>query len=612
MRHALLLALVASLLTACPTVPIEEVVVDLSVQRESIELTPLGEQAVAATPRWLRHDVGIALRLQQPERADELAALILDAADPRHIDEIAFAIAHVSPEVMASDQFWPELLAENAALIYARDPQLDYVELIESGEAGVDDDFWTTTAYTWERDGDLVAEEIDRDLYYWHVVHPRLEDEHPWYVDAWSPCGSPSLQCAADPATGDSWRHFLWEAAAEQCPEGGHCPVLSEFVGNDRVTDDERVRLDIAWNGLGGGDARGAVREVVEWMFSSDEEGQRWLVFGAQGERSIQPNRIYGLGRGNCGEWADMTDAALRTILIPGVNVKPTSWDHTWNSFWTGDRWAEMEPVNYCIDCTYHGSPSTVGAMGDTSMIVQTADYSEETFTMEVEVLDDDGAPVAGASVRTFAPWVIDNTTYWDTAAELPTNAEGIATFELEVGHRYGVRVETSLGSWPEQDNTLDDVLQANIPADAVERVEVEMDWDLPAGLEVDLAPAEGLSTVAVTFGEQSGRALTSSQRFGHLYSTPLPAPELELVLVDQAGYDAFKDGDELTAAWSGPAADAVLEVPEGDWWYLVLFNPSLAVAAAGEVTLTAGEQVLGRRYELLPGAWLALTIDPQ
>ena len=612
MRTALPIVLIATLLVACPEPPDKERVVDISVQRDTAPLTPLGQEALSLTPLWLRHDVGIALRLQEADRADELAVLIVDAADPRYIDEIAFAIAHVSPEVMADDDFHPVLLAENAELIYARDPDLDFVELTEFGVAGVDDDFWTSTTYTWELDGAPEQETIDRDTYYWYVVHPRLEDEHPWYIDAWAPCASQTLQCAASPEDGDTWRGFLWEAAAEQCPLDGWCPVLRDFVGNSRVTDDEAVRLDIAWNGLQGSESRGAVREIVEWMFSASEEGQRWLVFGAQGERSVQPNRIYGLGRGNCGEWADMTSAALRTILLPGLNVKPTSWDHTWNSFWTGERWAEMEPVNYCVDCTYHGSPATVGARGDTSMIVQTADYSDETFTMEVEVVDEDGAPVVGASVRSFAPWVIDDTTYWDTAAELPTNIDGVASFVLEPGHELGVRVETPLGSWPEADNTLDVVLGDDMPADVVERVTVEMDWTLPVGLDPDVSPQDGEELVTVTFGAQEGRTLTNSQRFGHLYSTPLAAPDLELALVDQAGYEAFKDGDPVDAAWAGGAADASIELPEGDWWYLLLANPALSVAAVGEVTVSVGESTLATSYQILPGGYLALLLNPQ
>ena len=487
---------------------------------------------------------------------------------------------------------------------------MDFVELTEFGVAGVDDDFWTATTYNWERDGVLVAETVERDVYYWQVVHPRLEDEHPWFIDAWAACNSPSLQCAATPEEGDFWRSFLWESAQDECPDGW-CPVLKEFVANDRVTDDPAVRLDIAWNGLAGGEARGAVREVVEWMFSSNDEGQCWIVFGAQGERSIQPNRIYGLGRGNCGEWADMTNSALRTILMPGLSVKPTSWDHTWNSFWTNERWAEMEPVSHCIDCTYHGSPATVGARGDTSMIIQTGDYSAETFTMEVEVVDDDGAPVAGASVRAFAPWVIDNQTYWDTAGELSTDAAGIASFELEPGHRFGLRVQTPLGSWPAAENTLDQVLPDTVPAGAVERVEVDLEALLPEGLNVTVAGLEGAQPVNVAFADQEGRALTSSQRYGHLFSTPVAAPDLELALVDQAGYEAYRDGDAFYATWAGGNSDAVVDLPADGWWYLLVSNPQLSVAAVGDLSVSVGAAELAMPYELLPGGSLVLVLDP-
>jgi hypothetical protein len=244
-------------------------------------------------------------------------------------------------------------------------------------------------------------------------------------------------------------------------------------------------------------------------------------------------------------------------------------------------------------------------------MIIQTGDYSAETFTMEVEVVDDDGAPVAGASVRAFAPWVIDNQTYWDTAGELSTDAAGIASFELEPGHRFGLRVQTPLGSWPAAENTLDQVLPDTVPAGAVERVEVDLEALLPEGLNVTVAGLEGAQPVNVAFADQEGRALTSSQRYGHLFSTPVAAPDLELALVDQAGYEAYRDGDAFYATWAGGNSDAVVDLPADGWWYLLVSNPQLSVAAVGDLSVSVGAAELAMPYELLPGGSLVLVLDP-
>ena len=98
---------------------------------------------------------------------------------------------------------------------------------------------------------------------------------------------------------------------------------------------------------------------------------------------------------------------------------------------------------------------------------------------------------------------------------------------------------------------------------------------------------------MAVSFAGQEGRALTSSQRFGHLYSTPVAAPNLELALVDSSGYEAFQAGQALDAAWAGGNSDDAFELPDGGPWYLVLFNPQLAVVATGALTVSVEEGVL-------------------
>jgi hypothetical protein len=56
---------------------------------------------------------------------------------------------------------------------------------VESGEAGVDDSWSTTTRY-WMADGeDNVQVDLPAEMCDWYVVHPRIEDDHTFYIDAW-------------------------------------------------------------------------------------------------------------------------------------------------------------------------------------------------------------------------------------------------------------------------------------------------------------------------------------------------------------------------------------------------------------------------------------------
>ena len=73
------------------------------------------------------------------------------------------------------------------------------------------------------------------------------------------------------------WREFLWEAARDTCPVEGFCPTLDETLPN----------ATFLWDGGG----EGAIGDIARFMLSRDEDGTRWLRFGAEGERSIQPTR---------------------------------------------------------------------------------------------------------------------------------------------------------------------------------------------------------------------------------------------------------------------------------------------------------------------------------
>ena len=519
------------------------------------------EAALAMAPDWLRNDLRLSFQQQSPERADELAATLVGVTDMALVDEVAFAMAHLSPESLAADEFYPQILVENAALIYEVDPLLDYVELVELGDA---ENPRTTTRYLVEVEGQIQTVELDPELYYWFIVHPRMEDEHVWYVDPWSECGRRSLECAATPETGSFWRRFLWDGAVESCPEGQVCPVLADYVQNTPVL-------------YGAADGNDAIHSIAGMMLDSPGES-RWFSFGAHGERSIQPNRIYSLGRGNCGEWGDMTTALSRTALIPNVNMTPSSWDHTWNAFYL-ERWVQWEPVNWAFDVHYSSGYATWGTRGDTSIWYQSQDYTAETSTLEVQVRDAAGRPVDGAIVALWSPY---ESSYW-YAGELPTDTTGTARFLLGANKTYAYFVSDALGDYP-GNNTID-LATSGIAADQVGQVTVKLDGSRPAAYAptvVQTAAGEGQFSAQI---QAEGRLLGLSYRLGEGSAQPVTAPVLSTWWMTEDDYSNFVAGESPQVQSTTLSAALSVEAPV----VLVVGNfDAEATAAVGELSFAA------------------------
>ncbi len=292
----------------------------VTVHHDPLGLTELSVEALLWCPGWLADDLAISLAKQGEDRQNDLARLIVDADDVYLIDEIAFGIAHTSPEVLGHGLFFPELLRANAELIYAYDPALDYVELLDVGEPGVDLDYYTTTRYRFEDQDGVVGEEtIDREIYYWYVVHPRLEDEWPLYLDAWE------SEDGVEPGDGLLWREFLWDRADDNCPAGRTCPLLRDELAGVQVV-----------KGLGDEGDYGADANAQLWSFI--HQSIEWGVVPYQ-SRPVQPSRIYAVGCGHCGEHTDLHVASARTALVPSRNVGASANDHTWGEWWANGQW---------------------------------------------------------------------------------------------------------------------------------------------------------------------------------------------------------------------------------------------------------------------------------
>jgi len=305
--------------------PAEEEELDvLMLVAPAYALTELAVEAVALAPTWLQPDLRATLIQLDPVLQDELAALLIDLDDPRGLDELAFTIAHTAPEDLARDEYYPVMLVENVETLLAIDDVIQYADIVDHGDPQEGGDYYSTLLYRTEQSGSLEEIELDREIYYWYVVHPDIEDEFATYIDPVS--GDP-----ADPPTGRFWREYLFYDS-----DSGYEP-LQTYVADQTVL----------WKGHAyDKDDNGAIGAIIYYILDV-------LEFTSDSERPVQPVRIYAKHIGRCGEHQDLTTAAARAALIPSINVSAWANDHVWNEFYDG-RWVQWEPVNTYVEHYYY------------------------------------------------------------------------------------------------------------------------------------------------------------------------------------------------------------------------------------------------------------------
>jgi Concanavalin A-like lectin/glucanases superfamily/Carboxypeptidase regulatory-like domain/Secretion system C-terminal sorting domain/Transglutaminase-like superfamily len=378
--------------------------------------------AVAKSPAWIRTALENTLRQLTSTNQQKWAGVINDAVDP-YIDEIAFSVANSSPAYLSSPYAYTEVFEDNAFYIYEIDNDLSYVEVIDYGNSYTDEDYYSTTKY-WKKDaeGNLYQVEVPRDIYYWYIVHPKITDEIPAYIDPTivENNGSHNNNITG-PDDGVFWRDYLYNHNDEDYPK------LKYFLQN----------CDIAWNGLNH-DINNAIGATHRWISQS-------MVFTSNSERPHQPVRIYAKHIGRCGEHADLRAAALRIALIPGTSILSISGDHTWNEFWD-EEWIHYDGGDLNNPLVYENGwgkvfSSVFEIRSDGVLTPVTETYSEGWATLEVYVLDSNGAPVDGARI-------LLGTTASNTSDNLGvTDNEGKYIFIVGDSKSYSASITSSVGN---------------------------------------------------------------------------------------------------------------------------------------------------------------------
>ncbi len=531
-------------------------------------LTSAAVQAIHKAPAWLRNDLTWVFSNLTQDYQNIWAGAINDAQDP-YIDEVAFSIAHSSFQYLTDNYGTPGLFEENAETIYDHDQYLDYVHIVDYGTSATDSNYYSTTRYYTISNGDTVEREVPKDIYYWYIVHPKITDEIPAYIDPDAvEDNSTHDNNIADPPTGKFWRDFLFSHHDQSYPS------LKDTLLGCKILWDGSKTLDQ--------DNNSAIEIVTNWIDSS-------LAFDSDDERPHQPVRIYRKHKGRCGEFADISAAAARAALIPCTSIFSYSTDHTWNAFWD-DRWVQWEPVNHYVDnpMVYeNGWGKVFGVVfeirSDGYITSVTDQYSEGTATINVHVADDNNNPIDGAEVYFYIK-DFDYPVLWSDFYALTDNS-GNCSVIVGDGRDYYLKIHTDLGDYPESSGSYVQVATPTIAGETYnESVQVsgsmpELNWtqvDTPTAETTHYKMVMSLNTPEqILFGPVWMDDVNNSKTGKNIDNG-----QVDVFMTDEMNYNKYLN-NELFEAFDflenvQNSNQTFFVPPEGNWYWVVSNNRNL------------------------------------
>ncbi len=410
---------------------------------DSSTLTESAEQAIQKSPLWMRARLKQKMKTLNSVKQDYWAEVINNASDP-YVDEIAFAIATLSPTYLYSQLAEPEVIITNAEYIYINDVFLDYVEVVDYGNSLTDENYYTTVRYTkMNESGEFEQVEVPREIYYWDIAHPRITGEIPAFVDPtileYNHQGN-----IVDPDEGFFWRDYLFN-----------------HVFNDTLNlRNMMAEIEYVWDGIGcaypggdwfaqpvspyGDDLNYALHIMAKWINGV-------MQFTSPGDRPHQPVRIAHKGMGRCGEYALLTTAVGRSLLLPTTNISNWFyvWDHTFNEMWL-EGWEHYEPYYWewgetFYDVYDYSIISSFETRSDGLLTTVTEHYVDYS-TINITILDENDNPVDGSKVKLYVQRP-DEEILQSMYAYSDNN--GLVHFTVSDGYDYFARAESAIGDFP-------------------------------------------------------------------------------------------------------------------------------------------------------------------
>ena len=512
-----------------------------------LPLTDIAWQALGYAPDWLELELEDAFARMDSAHQDAYGAMILAAMDPI-VDEVAFVIAHTAPDVLQAWNFRPQVLTENAEDVYANDPYLDYADIVDYGSAAGGGAYYSTILYRTAETGDTLEVELPRERYYWDIVHPKITDEFPTYID-------PATGNIEDPPLGRFWREFLFTHADSGFP----------------VLRDELAGCQVLWEGNVDSRTNGAVGIITQWILDV-------LDFDSGAERPIQPVRIYRKHMGRCGEHADIACAAARAALIPTNSPLAMASDHTWNEFYDS-RWVHWEPVNVYVDSPWHyegWGKEFLGIFdwrGDDWIWTVTERYTPYC-TLTVAVTDSFGYPVDGAQVSIAKK---TGTITYQEATWTSTDHTGTCRFLLGDNNDIYARIESGLGTVPAGPLHKKVTLGSQADTHYVwSKIVPDPRPQLPVSPAVVPPGADDGYRIDLTWEAASQFCYGQNRLDNNTFSEHMNGGAVEFFICDSANYTAYASSGSFLAyeiMEDMDTAEVGFTLPSFETWYAVLSN---------------------------------------
>lgn len=324
--------------------------------------------------------------------------------------------------------------------------------------------------------------------------------------------------------------------ARREMPWGAHVPerefrhfVLPVRVNNENLDNSREVFFEQLYPRVSGLSMEDAILEVNHWCHEK-------ATYRPSDARTSSPLATVRTAYGRCGEESTLLVAALRSVGIPARQVYTPRWAHTddnhaWVEAWANGQWyflgaCEPEPVlnlGWFNESASRGMLMHTKVFGDydgpEEVMSRTACYTEINVVnhyapvsqLEVEVVDAQGAPVAGASVE----FKLYNYAEFYTVAQKTTDATGHTRLTAGRG---------DMLLWVTKDGL---TAVQKVSFGKQQQVTVTLNGEpLPRYMELDIVPPPVNATLPTVTAEQrteNTRRLAQEDSIRHAYEQTMP-----------------------------------------------------------------------------------------